>query len=465
MANRPVVFGRPGPYGGGGGSIADIYLQAGQNEADLRMQQGAILGNAVANVGQTAANAIMQHAEQKEKGKRDGALQGALTSWDGKDPRALFNSLTMVNPEQRMALTQGMVAIGKLGQGNEKEERENFGQAVMGVAALPSFESFAANYGTIREKLGAGAKNYFGIDLPEQPTEEVYRTAQQWARNAGAKAVPTREIRTRNADGSEKIDIVEDRPGFTSTSAAPPTKPPELGSAADHLTRWARERGKTPQELTAAEVEQARKAYGQADDRIIIDREPRVGLTANAKATEIERLSNSWNKIAQPVRSIRQAVNVIETGIERAKAGDMNAGQQAVLVAFQKILDPESVVREGEFARSAQGQSLFNRIAGALTKHGQGGVGMTNAELQQYASMARDVLNGYQKDVAAARKRIGSVAKEFDIKEEQVFTDYDLFGGADSGGGEVQIKNEADYNAVPSGAYYIDPKGVRRRKP
>lgn len=39
-----------------------------------------------------------------------------------------------------------------------------------------------------------------------------------------------------------------------------------LGSFADYVARYAQSKGKTPEQLTAADIEAARKAYGQADD-------------------------------------------------------------------------------------------------------------------------------------------------------------------------------------------------------
>jgi hypothetical protein len=58
------------------------------------------------------------------------------------------------------------------------------------------------------------------------------------ARNYGVevKTPGTREVKIRNADGSESIQIVPDTPGQSFSSAAPVDKPPDIGSFEDFVT-------------------------------------------------------------------------------------------------------------------------------------------------------------------------------------------------------------------------------------
>ena len=64
---------------------------------------------------------------------------------------------------------------------------------------------------------------------------------------------------------------------------------------------------------------------------------------------------------------------------------------------FQKALDPDSVVRESEYARSPEGQALINKIPGFVDKLEKGGVGMTDSELQQFVDAARILENAASK--------------------------------------------------------------------
>jgi hypothetical protein len=65
-----------------------------------------------------------------------------------------------------------------------------------------------------------------------------------------------------------------------------------------------------------------------------------------------------------------------------------NAASQAILVTFQKILDPDSVVRESEYARSAQGVGLIDRIRGEWMRMTEGGAGVPVNELEGFVALA-----------------------------------------------------------------------------
>ena len=58
-------------------------------------------------------------------------------------------------------------------------------------------------------------------------------------------------------------------------------------------------------------------------------------------------------------------------------------------MTFQKILDPDSVVRESEYARSAEGQSLRHQIAGKYEQLIQGGAGVPIDELEGFVDLAQ----------------------------------------------------------------------------
>ena len=91
--------------------------------------------------------------------------------------------------------------------------------------------------------------------------------------------------------------------------------------------------------------------------------------------TDAMRLGEAWRKNTATEREMKRQRDLMQVGLEQARKGDMAAGSQAVLVTFQKILDPTSVVRESEYARSASGLSLIEQVAGALERLKEGGAG------------------------------------------------------------------------------------------
>jgi hypothetical protein len=113
----------------------------------------------------------------------------------------------------------------------------------------------------------------------------------------------------------------------------------------------------------------------------------------------------------------------MEMGLRRFKAGDKNGGSQAVLVTFQKILDPPSVVRESEYARSAQGISFLGRIEGHFDRLRAGGAGVPADELEAMVVTARQFLKGMEGYNTGVRDRITRAAKGYDLDPAFIFDD------------------------------------------
>lgn len=91
----------------------------------------------------------------------------------------------------------------------------------------------------------------------------------------------------------------------------------------------------------------------------------------------ISRMDNVWNKYQSNPNP-------------RSK----NALDQALIITFNKMLDPGSVVRESEFARTSQGQALISKMQGATEKLAEGGVGLTDAEREEIIVVAKQLQEG-----------------------------------------------------------------------
>ena len=135
------------------------------------------------------------------------------------------------------------------------------------------------------------------------------------------------------------------------------------------------------------------------------------------------RLADEWQEATKPVRGLMRQRDLMSLGMEAAARGDMAAGSQTVLVTFQKILDPISVVRESEYARSASGQALLAQVEGAVEKLGKGGAGVTLEQLAAFARLADEAVaklsNGRVRD---ERERIGRFADHYGIDKSIIFS-------------------------------------------
>lgn len=69
---------------------------------------------------------------------------------------------------------------------------------------------------------------------------------------------------------------------------------------------------------------------------------------------------------------------------------------QAMVTLFNKMLDPTSVVREGEYARTAEGQSVIDRAAGYVERLQKGGAGVTDQTRQEMVEVAKILLGSAQ---------------------------------------------------------------------
>jgi hypothetical protein len=79
-----------------------------------------------------------------------------------------------------------------------------------------------------------------------------------------------------------------------------------------------------------------------------------------------------------------------------------------VLITFQKILDPTSVVRESEYARSADGVALTARMEGYMERLAKGGAGVPKADLKAMYETAQaflDELDDYNDSIRARTAR------------------------------------------------------------
>lgn len=149
------------------------------------------------------------------------------------------------------------------------------------------------------------------------------------------------------------------------------------------------------------------------------------GLTPTGRASEINSLRNSWTKQIQPVLERRASVAKIDAGVEALGRGNRNAATQIIVTAFNKLQDELSVVREGEYLRSEQGQALMARIRGAITRVTEGGSNLTDADLSGLAAEAKNVATELEKVSVSAltdtRQAIEETLDDYKIPHSRVF--------------------------------------------
>jgi len=124
----------------------------------------------------------------------------------------------------------------------------------------------------------------------------------------------------------------------------------------------------------------------------------------------------------------------------------------AVITLYNKILDPGSVVRESEYARTQQGQALLNRLKSFDEKILQGGTGLAVEELQEILSISkvlRDASKGdYDNAINSYKENISdipgvdpeNVLRQFQIEDDDEKSDTTSEAGGLSTDEEDELK-------------------------
>ena len=137
----------------------------------------------------------------------------------------------------------------------------------------------------------------------------------------------------------------------------------------------------------------------------------------------VRDLSDDWQKTVRPMQGLIDQSTRMDIGFSQAERGDMLSGSQAILISFNKLLDPTSVVRESEYARSATGQSALETMRGFVDKLGKGGAGVTIRELQTYRDFGQEVVKqALESTLRPERERISRLVEFAGVDPELIFT-------------------------------------------
>ena len=90
-------------------------------------------------------------------------------------------------------------------------------------------------------------------------------------------------------------------------------------------------------------------------------------------------------------RSVKNMENAFKTAVD-PKTKSRIAADQALGVTFQKMLDPDSVVRESEYARTPEGASFINKWTGRIKAVTKGGLALEDSDREELLKSGRLLL-------------------------------------------------------------------------
>ncbi len=144
--------------------------------------------------------------------------------------------------------------------------------------------------------------------------------------------------------------------------------------------------------------------------------------------------------IVQEFESVDTRMNQIQGMMERTVESDMverNAMDQVLINNFNKIMDDASVVRESEYARSAAGISLKNRLKGMLLKVTTGGAGLHDDDRRDLAAASKLMRDQYLASAQRKGKQYMKIAEAQGTDAYLIVTDPRLRGETQQQGGVV----------------------------
>lgn len=102
------------------------------------------------------------------------------------------------------------------------------------------------------------------------------------------------------------------------------------------------------------------------------------------------------------------------------KSQSKNAIDQALIMTFNKMLDPGSVVRESEYARLPEGIAAINRAEGFLKKLTEGGSGITNADRIEMVRLAKELFQKGQETIEQYKIMTSGLAESYGLDPTRV---------------------------------------------
>lgn len=143
------------------------------------------------------------------------------------------------------------------------------------------------------------------------------------------------------------------------------------------------------------------------------------------RATELRKEFNT-SKVLQDFQVVDRGFKALNSAYEQAVSPDAKsriASDQALGVLFQKLLDPQSVVRESEYARTPEGASFFNRIQSIAPQLQKGGLRLADADRLALLDTAKKLMQSSQDSLNAHIDRYSSLASQYEVDPNLILGD------------------------------------------
>lgn len=141
--------------------------------------------------------------------------------------------------------------------------------------------------------------------------------------------------------------------------------------------------------------------------------------TTDFKAvTDLRKEFNSQPEV-KSYKDLQRTYSLIntayQTALSKGDKGSKASADQALVTLYNKMLDPGSVVREGEYARTAEGQALIDRFVSKYQQATEGGAGITDVTRKDMVDISQKFFEGAQGDYDKIADYYRYIAKEIGV--------------------------------------------------
>jgi hypothetical protein len=167
-------------------------------------------------------------------------------------------------------------------------------------------------------------------------------------------------------------------------------------------------------------------------------------------------LRKEWNNLTGDYRKIGSAwAKVRDAGANPSAANDI-----ALIFGYMKMLDPTSVVREGEFATAQNAGNIPTRIWALYNQMLDSGQRLTDAQRQDFLRSAYGVIKSQVPMIDSLKNQYTEIARGSKIDPRRVIVD-PLSGALLP---KITGDNDPNFERIPVGGLFEAPDGSIQRK-
>jgi hypothetical protein len=159
--------------------------------------------------------------------------------------------------------------------------------------------------------------------------------------------------------------------------------------------------------------------------------ERQIELTAKTQGTTLRKEFYDSPEV-KTHQTISQQFSTMQEALKESKGENLVAVDQALITIMNKMMDPQSVVRESEYARTPGDLALINRVKGAFEKIQKGGAGLTDEDRKAIAKIGKKYYEVSQKKYKSKFHEYSGYLSNYGLDPEKYLNPADKGAGTTS---------------------------------